>query len=147
MLHLGQMLYTGKDFMILTSEGESVRSAADRRVKRSPLRDVAGMLRSLHYAAAHALSTGGSTSSVRREDLPILEPWARFWRTWVSVAFLQGYLATAAGARFLPKTTGELRIALDGALLERALHEVGFEIEARPEWARIPIQGILEIVS
>jgi maltose alpha-D-glucosyltransferase/alpha-amylase len=147
MLHLGQMLYTGKDFVILMSEGEAMRSAADRRVKRSPLRDVAGMLRSLHYAAAHEVSTGGSTSSVRREDLPVLEPWADFWRTWVSVAFLKGYLETAAGARFLPRKPEDLRTELDAALLEKALHEVGFEIDSRPEWARIPIRGILEIVS
>ena len=147
MLHLGQVLYTGKDFVILMSEGEFVRSAADRRVKRSPLRDVASMLRSLHYAAAHEFSTGGSTASVRREDLPALEPWARFWRTWVSVAFLQRYLATAAGARFLPKSADELGAALDAYMLEKALYELGFELDSRPEWARIPILGILELLG
>jgi maltose alpha-D-glucosyltransferase/alpha-amylase len=147
MLHLGQVLYTGKDFVILMSEGETVRSAADRRVKRSPLRDVASMLRSLHYAAAHEFSTGGSTASVRREDLPALEPWARFWRTWVSVAFLQGYLATAGGARFMPKSPDELKAALDAYMLEKALYELGFELDSRPDWARIPILGILELLG
>jgi len=147
MLHLGQVLYTGKDFVILTSEGESVRSAADRRVKRSPLRDVASMLRSLHYASAHEFSTGGTTSSVRPEDLPALQPWARFWRTWVSVAYLQGYLGAADGARFVPKSTEELGAALDAYVLEKALHELGSELDARPAWARIPILGILELVG
>jgi maltose alpha-D-glucosyltransferase/alpha-amylase len=147
MLHLGQVLYTGKDFVLLMSEGDAVRSAADRRVKRSPLRDVASMLRSLHYAAAHEFSTGGSTASVRREDLPALEPWARFWRTWVSVAFLQGYLATAGGARFVPKSADELRASLDAYMLEKALHELVAELDSRPDWARIPILGILELIT
>ena len=106
--HLGQVLYTGKDFVLLMSEGEAARSAADRRVKRSPLRDVASLLRSLHYAAAHEFATGGTTASVRREDMRALEPWARFWRTWVSAAFLQRYLATAAGAPFVPQSPAEL---------------------------------------
>ena len=147
MLHLGQLLYTGKDFVILMSEGESVRSAADRRVKRSPLRDVASMLRSLHYAAAHEFSTGGRTASVRREDLPALEPWARFWRTWVSVAFLQGYLAALGGARFVPRSAEELGPALDAYLIEKALYELVYELDARPEWARIPILGLLELMT
>jgi maltose alpha-D-glucosyltransferase/alpha-amylase len=146
MLHLGQMLYTGKDFVILMSEGEVVRSAADRRVKRSPLRDVASVLRSLHYASAHEFLTGGRTASVRREDLPALEPWARFWRTWVSVAFLQGYLATAGAAKFIPKSHEELRSGLDAYVLEKALHELGFELDSRPAWVRIPMQGILELI-
>jgi maltose alpha-D-glucosyltransferase/alpha-amylase len=147
MLHLGQVLYTGKDFVILMSEGESVRSAADRRVKRSPLRDVASMLRSLHYASAHEFATGGTTSSVRREDLPALEPWARFWRTWVSVAYLQGYLAAAGTARFVPKTNEELRAGLDAYVLEKALYELGFELDSRPALARIPILGVLELLE
>ena len=145
--HLGQVLYTGKDFVLLLSEGEAARSAADRRVKRSPLRDVASMLRSLHYASAHEFYTGGTTSSVRREDLPALEPWARFWRTWVSVAFLQRYLATAGGAPFVPRAPAELASALDAYQLEKALYEVGFELDARPDWVRIPILGILELMS
>jgi maltose alpha-D-glucosyltransferase/alpha-amylase len=147
MLHLGQMLYTGKDFIILMSEGEALRSAADRRVKRSPFRDVASVLRSLHYASAHEFLTGGSTASVRREDLPALEPWARFWRTWVSVAFLQGYLATAGTARFVPKSREELGAALDAYVMEKALHELGFELDSRPAWVRIPMRGILELVE
>jgi maltose alpha-D-glucosyltransferase/alpha-amylase len=144
--HLGQVLYTGKDFVLLMSEGEAARSAADRRVKRSPLRDVASMLRSLHYASAHEFYTGGTTSSVRREDLPALEPWARFWRTWVSAAFLQRYLATAAGAPFLPPPA-ELTAILDAYQIEKALYEIGFELDARPDWVRIPILGILELMS
>jgi maltose alpha-D-glucosyltransferase/alpha-amylase len=146
-LHLGQLLYTGKDFVILMSEGEAARSAADRRVKRSPLRDVASMLRSIHYAAAHEFSTGGSTASVRREDLPALDPWARFWRTWVSAAFLQSYLATAGTAPFVPQSPSELSAALDTYQIEKALNEIGYELEMRPDWARIPIHGILELVG
>ena len=77
-LHLGQLLHTGRDFVIIMSEGEAGRSLADRRTRRSPLRDVAALLRSLHYASAHASRPEGG--EVRREDLPLLEPWVRHWR-------------------------------------------------------------------
>jgi maltose alpha-D-glucosyltransferase/alpha-amylase len=146
-LHLGQVLYTGRDFVILMSEGEALRSAADRRVKRSPLRDVASMLRSFHYAAVHELVTGAARSSVRREDVPVLEPWARFWRARVSAAFLQRYQATAAGAPFLPQSSAELAATLDAYQLEKALQELGFELESRPDWVRIPLLGILELMQ
>src|SRR3989475_5090040 len=89
--HLGQVLYTGNDFVIIDFEGEPTRPLSVRRLKRSPLRDVAGMLRSFHYASYAALL--GQTPGVRPEDFATLEPWARFWYLAVSAAFLNGYLA------------------------------------------------------
>jgi maltose alpha-D-glucosyltransferase/alpha-amylase len=105
------------------------------------------MLRSLHYAAAHEFFAGGTTSSVRREDLPVLESWARFWRAWAAVSFLQRYLATAAGSPLVPQTPAELQAALDTYMMEKALHEIGYELESRPDWVRIPILGILEVMG
>ena len=145
--HLGQVLYTGRDFVIVFSEGESFRSLSDRRIKRGVLRDVASMVRSIHYAAAHVFSTNASSGSVRKEDLPALEPWARYWRAWASAAFLKRYLETAAGASFVPKSEDDLRTALTGCLLEKALYELGFELESRPDWVRIPLLAILELVD
>ena len=84
---------------------------------------------------------------IRREDLPAVEPWARYWRTWVSAAFLKEYLATAGTARFVPKSAEELQAALDASMLERALHELAFELESRPDRVRIPILGILELIT
>src|SRR5436190_1421115 len=102
--HLGRVLYTGRDFVMLFFEGEPGRPLAERLIKRSPLRDVASMLRSFHYVAAHALSGRVSSGAVRAEDLPILEPALRAWRSWVGAAFLRKYLLTVAGHPFAPAT-------------------------------------------
>src|SRR5690606_26657724 len=85
-LHLGQVLHTGLDFVSIDFEGEPARSHSERRGKRSPLTDVAGMLRSFDYAA-HA-TVLGTAAPVRVEDRPALEPWARFWTVWTSAAYL-----------------------------------------------------------
>jgi maltose alpha-D-glucosyltransferase/alpha-amylase len=145
--HLGQVLYTGKDFVLLAFEGEPGRSVADRRIKRSPLRDVASMIRSFHYATAHVFAGRVSSGSLRKEDLPALEPWGQFWRVWVSVAFLKRYLETAGAAPFLPSTREELQDALNAYRLEKALAELGFELEHRRDWVRFPLQGILDLVE
>jgi maltose alpha-D-glucosyltransferase / alpha-amylase len=145
--HLGQVLYTGRDFVIALSEGERLRSLSDRRIKRAAMRDVASMVRSIHYAAAHVFSTNASTGSVRKEDLPALAPWADYWRTWVAAAFLKSYLEVSGKASFVPASADELRTALTGFLLEKALHELSFELEGRLDWARIPLRGILELLG
>jgi maltose alpha-D-glucosyltransferase/alpha-amylase len=141
--HLGQILYTGKDFVITDFEGEPARALSERRMKRSPLKDVAGMLRSFNYAAVSALRSGG----VRAEDVSSLEPWSRFWNLWVSVVFLKSYLAVAAPAGFLPKSKDEMKTLLDLYVLEKAIYELGYELNNRPDWAHVPIRGILEIVA
>ena len=116
-----------------------------RRMKRSPLRDVAGMLRSFHYAAYAALL--GQSARVRPEDFPALEPWARFWYVWVSRAFLRQYLDITAPASLLPKTPDQLRILLDVYLLEKAIYELSYELNSRPDWVRVPLQGIVQLIG
>jgi maltose alpha-D-glucosyltransferase/alpha-amylase len=143
--HLGQVLFTGKDFVILDLEGEVNRSLGVRRLKQSPLRDVAGMLRSFHYASQAALS--GRATSVRHEDLPALEPWARFWCGWVGAAFLRAYLAALAGTALLPAAPDDLRVLLEAYLLEKALHQLSHELQHRPDWVRVPLQGIRELLE
>ncbi|MGH2704632.1 MAG: maltose alpha-D-glucosyltransferase, partial [Actinomycetota bacterium] len=144
--HLGQVLYTGKDFLIIDFEGEPARRLSERRLKRSPLQDVAGMLRSFHYAGYSALfgRTGGF---VRPEDRHVLQPWLHFWYLWVSASFLRSYLHTAGDATFLPKARGELEVLLDAFLLEKAVYELGYEINNRPEWVQVPVQGIVELME
>jgi maltose alpha-D-glucosyltransferase/alpha-amylase len=129
------------------SEGEAARSLADRRIKRSPLRDVAAMLRSFHYAAAHLFAAGATAGAVRREDLPALEPWARYWRAVVSAAFLRRYLEVAGTAVGLPKDPEELRESLSAYVMEKALIEIGLELDSRPDWLRIPLMGVLELME
>ena len=141
--HLGQVLYTGHDFVIIDFEGEPSRSLYERRLKRLALRDVAGMLRSFSYASQAALRTEQLQASAG----PRLESWARFWVDSVSAAFLRSYLTTAGTASFVPQTTEDLDLQLSTMLLEKALYELRYELNSRPEWVRIPLRGILEVVN
>jgi maltose alpha-D-glucosyltransferase/alpha-amylase len=143
--HLGQVLYTGKDFVIIDFEGEPARPLGERRLKRSPFRDVCGMVRSFHYAAHSVLF--GPTAVVRPEDVAVLEPWARFWYVWVSAAFLKAYVSTAAQGAFLPRQREELKGLLDTFLLEKAIYELGYELNNRPSWVRVPLQGVLHLLQ
>ncbi len=136
--HLGQVLYTGKDFVILDFEGEPASALGERRLKRSPLTDVAGMLRSFHYASVAALIEG----RVRPEDVATLEPWAAAWNAWVGRTFLRSYVDTAAGAPFIPKASAEFQVLLDAFLIEKALYEIQYELNNRPAWLPIPLRGV-----
>jgi maltose alpha-D-glucosyltransferase/alpha-amylase len=141
--HLGQVLYTGKDFVVIDFEGEPARPITERRLKRSPLRDVAGMLRSFNYAALSKLRN----NSVRPEDAAQLKPWARFWDFWVSASFVKGYLETTTNASFLPKSQDEFNLMLSIYVLEKAIYELAYELNNRPDWADVPVAGILQIVQ
>jgi maltose alpha-D-glucosyltransferase / alpha-amylase len=145
--HLGQVLYTGRDFVITDFEGEPARPLSERRIKRSPLRDVAGMLRSFHYAAHTTLATRVTGTLARPDEMPGLEAWSRYWQVWVSSAFLRAYLKSAADGGFLPGSRDELSALLDAYILEKALYELGYELNNRPDWVAIPLQGILSLVG
>jgi len=144
--HLGQVLFTGKDFVIIDFEGEPARPISERKIKRSPLRDVAGMLRSFHYAAYSALTAMEKQGMVQPETLPYLDSWANLWYVWVSAAFVKIYLAQTAGGGFLPQTREEIEILLDALLLEKAVYELGYELNNRPDWVKIPIRGIRQLL-
>src|SRR4051812_34039210 len=140
-LHLGQVLFTGKDFVIIDFEGEPERPVSERHIKASPLRDVAGMLRSFHYAA-HAALRGQSQPIVSQHANVPIERWATYWSTWVSATFLRGYLAAAMAGGFLPKEESQLHILLRAYLLEKALYELRYELNNRPDWVNIPLEGL-----
>ncbi|HEX5483586.1 MAG TPA: putative maltokinase [Terriglobia bacterium] len=146
--HLGQALYTGTDFVIIDFEGEPERPLAERRLKRSPLRDVAGMLRSFHYAALTALYSQRDKARAAGEDLESLDlpAWIRQWKQSVSVAFLDAYIHVAEGACFLPRSREELKFLLEVYLLEKAIYELIYELKNRPDWVAIPLEGILELL-
>jgi maltose alpha-D-glucosyltransferase/alpha-amylase len=145
--HLGQVLHTGRDVVIIDFEGEPARPISERRIKRSPLRDVAGMLRSFDYAVHHVLTTRVAGTILRVEDLPAFEPWAQFWQRWVSAVFLGAYFDTAGKARFLPKAREELELMLNVYLLEKAVYELGYELNHRPGWVWVPVKGIATLVE
>ena len=141
--HLGQVLYTGHDFVIIDFEGEPTRSLYERRLKRLALRDVAGMLRSFSYASQAALRS----QEIKPERLPELQVWARFWVDSVSAVFLKSYLATAGNAPWIPQNQDDLELQLTTMLLEKALYELRYEMNLRPDWVRIPLRGILDLVT
>jgi maltose alpha-D-glucosyltransferase/alpha-amylase len=140
--HLGQVLYTGHDFVIIDFEGEPTRTLYERRLKRLALRDVAGMLRSFSYASQAALRS----EQIAPEKMTRLQEWARFWVDCVSAAFLKTYLATAGTASFVPQNKEDLELQLTTMLLEKALYELRYELNMRPDWVRIPLRGILDLV-
>ena len=141
--HLGQLLYTGKDFVILDFEGEPARALSERKLKRSALRDVAGMMRSFQYAAYSALWQ----PAMRSEDVPFLERWADLWYRQMGSVFLQSYLSTATSAIFVPQNSEDFQIMLEAYLLDKAVYEIGYELNHRPDWVVIPIRGIKHILK
>jgi maltose alpha-D-glucosyltransferase/alpha-amylase len=145
--HLAQVLHTGKDFVVIDFEGESLRSIGERRIKRSPLSDVAGMLRSFHHVARTAAAQLETSAGYPPEVSARLVPWARFWQTWAGAVFLASYLAIASGGRFLPHTRPELAALLDVYLLEKTVREIGRELSNRPPWLEIPFEGILQLME
>jgi maltose alpha-D-glucosyltransferase/alpha-amylase len=141
--HLGQVLYTGNDFGIIDFEGEPGKTLAERRRHRSPLVDVAGMLRSFHYAAESVLAGGIPVHGPRELDVPRLRPWARAWCDWVSHAFVAGYLEVMTGSELIPEDAASFRQMLDVFVMEKALYELVYELDNRPSWVGIPLQGLL----
>jgi trehalose synthase-fused probable maltokinase len=148
--HLGQVLFTGSDFVIIDFEGEPARSLEERRKRRSPLQDVAGMLRSFHYAAYAPLlqpaAADGKVEGKPDQRLQLLANWASYWQKWVSATFLRAYFEISRGAQFIPESREELVLLLDAFLLDKAVYELGYELNNRPSWVRIPLDGISQLL-
>jgi maltose alpha-D-glucosyltransferase/alpha-amylase len=142
--HLGQVLWAEGDYYIFDFEGEPARPLTQRREKQSPLKDVAGMVRSFSYAAYAGLFAHAAT---RPGEFQRLEPWARIWQTWASAAFLRAYFATADRALFVPAAPSQRDALLALFVLSKALYELNYELNNRPDWVRIPLWGILELLN
>ncbi|MCC7085016.1 MAG: maltose alpha-D-glucosyltransferase [Pirellulales bacterium] len=145
--HLGQVLYTGKDFVIIDFEGEPARPLTERRLKRSALQDVAGMARSLHYAALQGYFQLAARGLVTIENTRPLKQAAAFWYRRAAVAFLKAYHDHSLDAAFFPASRDEQNILLDFYLLEKAIYELGYELNNRPDWVEVPLTGILELLA
>ena len=140
--HLGQILYTGDDFVIIDFEGEADRSIGERRLKTSPLRDVAGMLRSFHHAVFSSFLSRSRQEAMSPEDLKHMESAALVWYTWVCTMFLGAYLETTGPCSFIPSDEKQLRIMLEVFVLEKAVHELGHELKNPSDWMKNPLQAI-----
>jgi len=134
--HLGQVLLAENDFVIIDFEGEPRKTLAERRAKHSPLRDVAAMVRSFDYAMHEALAGAAAHRPDARADLYAA---ARAWRDQARSAFLEGY----SGAHAIPDAAGLLGLFV----LEKALYELAYELDNRPEQSRIPLRGLLDILQ
>src|SRR5262249_27513561 len=120
------------------------RPIAERRARQSPLKDVAGMMRSFGYAAYAALFAFAVHAP---DDYAALEPWADTWEDWAAQAFLNGYLAAAADTPLLPRTSNDRHTLLSAFMLDKALYELAYELNNRPDWVRIPLVGIRKLVD
>ncbi|EJB06230.1 trehalose synthase [Rhizobium leguminosarum bv. trifolii WSM597] len=142
--HLGQILVSEGDAVIIDFEGEPAKNLAERRAKTNPLRDVAGLLRSLSYLVATAQLDNDAVieheNEVRREAI------ARFGRQ-AEEAFLDAYSQAVSASKALDMPPDQRRRVLDAFLLEKAAYEIAYEARNRPKWLPIPLSGLTEIVS
>jgi len=146
-LHLGQILHTGSDFVFIDFEGEPGRSLEERRRRRSPLVDVAGVLRSFSYAMHGVLWGDALVRGPRREDAARLGPAATDWLRVTSNAFLDAYEQRIMRHDLVPGDRTARRALLRAFTLEKALYEVQYELDHRPEWVSIPLRGLLEVLG
>jgi maltose alpha-D-glucosyltransferase/alpha-amylase len=144
--HLGQVLVTASgDFTIIDFEGEPARPLAERRNKQLALRDVAGMIRSFHYASCTA-ATAARKATEASVAKAITER-AAVWYFWTSAALLRAYRATVQGARFVPQSDDEFERVLNICLLEKAVYELRYELNNRPDWAYLPLVALVELLG
>jgi maltose alpha-D-glucosyltransferase / alpha-amylase len=140
---LGQVLWTGKDFIFIDFEGDSSAPISERRLKHSPMRDVATMLRSFHHAASVGLDQHAARGSIPPENMLRFQSWLRYWNLWVSVAYLKAYFQTIDGARILPDNEEAVRVMLRAHLLDRTMNELGRELRDGGGRLEIPLTAVL----
>ena len=145
-LHLSQLQFTGNDVVIMNFDGDPTRSLTERRIKRSALRDVACMIRSLHYAS-YAVLFGQVPGIVAGGDAQQLEKWADAWRNYMSGVLVRSYFDAAGKSELLPDSAKERRILLRTYMIEKCLKEITHELEYRPNWLRIPVRGLLDLLE
>jgi len=142
--HLGQVLATADDFVIIDFEGEPARPLAERREKQLALRDVAGMIRSFHYASRAAAA---AVKAKAKSDGSRIDEWAQAWYAWTSAAYLGAYRRAAGDASFVPSAHEDLTSVLDACLLDKAIYELRYELNNRPDWVYLPLAALEELLG
>jgi maltose alpha-D-glucosyltransferase/alpha-amylase len=145
--HLGQVLHAGRDFVIIDFEGEPSRSPTERRIKRGALTDVAGIVRSFQYAAEAGLRDQQARGLVPPDQYTGLAARGRVWQTWVTIAFIGAYLEAADGHPFVPTDPADTHALLTAYVLDKALYEVRYDLDHRPDWAPIPLRGVASMLQ
>jgi maltose alpha-D-glucosyltransferase/alpha-amylase len=145
--HLGQLLYTGKDFIVIDFEGDPAKPFGERRIKHSPLYDVASMLRSLDQVSTAALLQQVATGAMGEPEIMMMTPWAAFWSRWVGAAFLKSYFAKMGKSDLLPNAPHQSAVLLHANLLGRCFQELGSAVLNHPESIGVPMQAAIQLVQ
>jgi maltose alpha-D-glucosyltransferase/alpha-amylase len=140
---LGQVLWTGKDFVFIDFEGDASVPISERRLKHSPLRDVATMLRSFHSAASVGLDQHVERGSIPPEKMLRFQSWLRYWNVWVSVAYLKAYFLTIAKAGIVPDNEEAVRVMLRAYLLDRTMNDLRHQLRDASAGLETSLSGIL----
>ncbi|RYF65065.1 MAG: trehalose synthase, partial [Cytophagaceae bacterium] len=141
--HLGQVLATQNDYVIIDFEGEPESTIAERKIKHSPLKDVAGMIRSYHYAVSAKLFNASETEGIDPDKLQVVSD---RWYKLIRDTYLDAYLGTFGSPHPMFYDNGEINYLLLIYLLEKAVYELGYEISYRPTWVKIPLKGIVDVI-
>jgi maltose alpha-D-glucosyltransferase/alpha-amylase len=142
--HLGQILFTGKDVVINNFGGDPLRSFSDRRLKRSPLRDIASMMRSMRYVANEGFM---KTSLVPKEDVQSWLPFADLWARYMRGFFIKAYLKTVQESSFVPKDKQDFQMMLETYLLEKVILDINYELNNRPDWVGVPLRVLKSMLD
>ena len=142
--HLGQVLVCQDDLTIIDFEGEPESSIKQRKIKHSPLKDVAGMIRSYHYAVSAKLFNAEETAGL---DEKVLERAAERWYRLIRETYLEEYLNYFGPGHSLFRNNNEINYLLQFHLLEKSIYELGYEINYRPTWVKIPLKGIADVIK
>ncbi|MFV0421261.1 maltose alpha-D-glucosyltransferase [Oleidesulfovibrio sp.] len=143
-LTLGNILRSGRDYMIVNFEGDTEKSLSERRLKRSPLRDVSDLIRSLHYTVLTVLMR---EAVLRPEDREYLAPWADLWRIEAAGAFLTAYMECVGGSKLLPDDDKDTQVMLEAFLIEKALGELDAELQAPSGFVGLPLAAIITLMG
>jgi maltose alpha-D-glucosyltransferase / alpha-amylase len=146
-LHLGQVLWTGRDVIFIDFEGEPLRAVGERRIKRSPFRDVAGLVRSFDYATHVARAELATRGVEVGERWHAVDEAQRCWYQAATSDLLRGYLGRAEGTHLLPDEPGDVPVLLGAFLVEKSLYEVTYELETRPAWLHVPLRGLAALAG
>ncbi|STX27855.1 Trehalose synthase/amylase TreS [Legionella beliardensis] len=138
--HLGQILYTGNDFIIIDYEGEPNRPLSERKIKRPPLKDIAGILRSFHYALYTVLNNKTVFTTAHHFD-------AEEWYCWICHLFINTYLEYPGIKNLMPKDNNCFSLLLKALMFEKVLHEIEYEINNRPDWLHVPCKGLIQLLE
>ncbi len=146
-LRLEQVMRAQRGIVMIDFEGDTSRPAGERRLKRSPLRDVAAMVGSFHDVALGRLRATDAGGTLRPEDAETHDLWARLWYLWVSASFLHGYREATGGAAFLPRREEEWACLLDALLLQSSLEDLYRDLRLEPDRVASSIRGLLELLG